>query len=235
MRERVEWTAAEAAPGRAEVLQLLGLPADTEPRSRTAALLDAAMAEYREISEPRAVLGDISAAAFADLYRGEGRNAPATPLEAIFPRAERLAIFTATLGAGITARVRGLFDRDQSALAVTLDAVASGAADRLADLLAVRLLTVADAGRDGWRVLAYSPGYCGWHLSGQRALFEFLRPEEIGVTLHPSCLMGPLKSVSGVLVAGPRRIHRFPPEYPFCADCADRPCRQRIASLSEET
>ena len=29
--------------------------------------------------------------------------------------------------------------------------------------------------------------------------------------------MEPLKSVSGVLVAGPAGIHRFAPTYPFCA------------------
>ena len=56
-------------------------------------------------------------------------------------------------------------------------------------------------------VLRYSPGYCGWHVSGQINLFNTLTPEKIGITLGESCLMNPLKSVSGVLVAGPPNIH----------------------------
>jgi hypothetical protein len=231
MRLRVDWTAAESAPEGSEVLSLQGLPPGAEPPPRIAALLEAARAAYLETAEPRAVAGGISREAFADVYRGEGRNAPETPLEVVFPQADHLALFTATVGGGVTARIRELFDRNEPALAAMLDSVASAAADRLAGLLGPRVQAAAGLG-DGCRVLAYSPGYCGWHVSGQRALFAFLKPEEIGVTLNPSCLMEPLKSVSGVLVAGPREIHRFAPAFAFCADCREKPCRERIASLS---
>jgi hypothetical protein len=105
--------------------------------------------------------------------------------------------------------------------------VASAAADGLAERLAARFA----GDDDGSRALAYSPGYCGWHVSGQGRLFARLRPEEIGVTLNASFLMQPLKSISGVLVRGPGRIHRFAPDYPFCADCAGQPCRARIAAV----
>ncbi len=80
-------------------------------------------------------------------------------------------------------------------------------------------------------VLTYSPGYCGWHITGQRALFARLKPEEIGMKLTASCLMRPLKSVSGVVLAGERAAHAFDDTYPFCDECAGRPCRARIASL----
>ena len=82
------------------------------------------------------------------------------------------------------------------------------------------------------QALRYSPGYCGWHVSGQRALFAALRPAEIGLALRESCLMDPLKSISGVLVSGAPRIHDFVDDYPFCAECAERACRDRIASLN---
>lgn len=62
-------------------------------------------------------------------------------------------------------------------------------------------------------------------------LFERLQPVEIGVTLAASCLMNPLKSVSGVLVAGPARVHRFRPTFPFCDACATHACRVRMASV----
>jgi hypothetical protein len=233
MRERITWTAEEAVPARPEILRLQGMPPHTAPPPRIGALLDAALDLYLETAEPRAVTGGISREAFAEVYRGEGRNAAEAPLEHVFPRADRLVLFTATVGRGITQRIRALFAGNELALAAMLDSVASAAADRLAELLELRGLDpVREGGGDGRRVLAYSPGYCGWHVSGQRALFAALEPEEIGVTLNSSCLMEPLKSVSGVLVAGPSEIHRFAPDYPFCADCRGKPCRVRMASLT---
>jgi hypothetical protein len=44
--------------------------------------------------------------------------------------------------------------------------------------------------------------------------------------------MQPLKSVSGVLVAGPGSIHDFDDDFDFCDECATRQCRERIASIS---
>ena len=232
MRQRFEWAAAVSAPAPAAALERLGIPPGVEAPPRISTMLDAALGAYRETSQPRAVIDEVSVTTFAGLYRGEGRNAPTAPLEDIYPKAERLAVFAATLGAGVTARVRSLFEGDEPAMAVTLDALASAATDRLVELLGARFMAGGGkTAREDWRFLSYSPGYCGWHLTGQRALFDFLRPQDIGVTLQPSCLMEPLKSVSGVIVVGPRRIHRFPPDYPFCAACADRPCRHRIASL----
>jgi len=226
VRERIAWAAAESAPARAEALRLQGLPSGQAPSSRIGALLDAALAEYLQAAEPRALVGEIGREDFAEVYGGEGRNAPATPLDAVYPKAERLALFVATVGEPLTRRIRDLFGQHHPAPAAMLDAVASAAADGLAERLAARFA----GDDDGTRALAYSPGYCGWHVSGQRRLFARLRPEEIGVTLNASFLMQPLKSVSGVLVLGPGRIHRFAPDYPFCADCADRPCRARIAA-----
>jgi len=68
-------------------------------------------------------------------------------------------------------------------------------------------------------------------VSGQRALFAYVGPDAIGVTLNESCLMHPLKSVSGVLAAGPADIHRFTPAWAFCADCRNRTCLVRMKQL----
>ena len=233
MRRRLAWTAAESLPARAEILRLQGVPAETDLSPRLGALLEAALAGYLETAEPRAIVGGISREEFRDVYRGEGRNAPETPLETVLAGAERLALFVATVGGAVTTRIRDLFGRNEPALGAMLDSVASAAADRLTVLLGDRFLgTAGGPGANGTRVLAYSPGYCGWHVSGQRALFASLEPGEIGVTLNSSCLMEPLKSVSGVLVAGPAGIHRFAPAYPFCPECRDQPCRARNAASS---
>ena len=233
MRRIVTWSPAAAAPARSDALVLQGLPPDADPPPRIAALFQDALAAYQETAEPRAVVASISPADFAEVYHGDGRNAPHTPIETIFPNAGRLALFVATVGGRVTDRIQNLFEDNMPAPAAMLDAIASAAADRLASLLGSHASPAAeDEGAGGWRTLAYSPGYCGWHVGGQRALFAFLGPEEIGVAVRESGLMEPLKSVSGVLVAGPDEIHRFAPRFPFCAECRERPCRERIAALS---
>jgi len=235
VRRRVDWAAADTVPGRAEVLRLQGVPGDAAVTPRIAALHATALAAFLETAEPRAVMAEIGRAEFAAVHRGEGRNAAETPLEGVVAGAERLALFAATVGPGVSARIRDLFATNQPALATMLDAVASAAADRLPELLGAGWMGPAGAAAaDGACVLAYSPGYCGWHVSGQRALFAALEPAGIGVTLNASCLMEPLKSVSGVLVAGPARIHRFVPGFGFCPECREKPCRARMASLSRD-
>jgi len=48
----------------------------------------------------------------------------------------------------------------------------------------------------------YSPGYCGWKLDEQQKLFSLLPPSPCGITLTPSFLMLPIKSVSGIIGLG---------------------------------
>jgi hypothetical protein len=43
--------------------------------------------------------------------------------------------------------------------------------------------------------------------------------------------MDPLKSISGVIVAGRAEIHEFDNDYDFCAECGTRTCRERIDQI----
>ena len=198
------------------------------------ALVDAAFNLYVRLARPRALIGVIGHDEFAGVYAGDGRNSHETPLEAIVPRADRLALYVATVGDPVSQAIGDLFDQQEPALGYMLDAVASEAADGLSHAagraLMDRLRETEGVG-DEARVLPYSPGYCGWHVTGQRTLFAALEPERIGVTLNASCLMQPLKSVSGVLVVGSGEAHRFHPTYAFCEHCGTRQCRDRMASV----
>jgi hypothetical protein len=191
------------------------------------------MRSFEGLADPRAVIETISTAAFSEIFRGEGSNAPENPLAAIYPRAEILALFAATVGDELSAEIQRLFDENELAMAVMLDSAASVGAEILAQRVSEAFADRISAGNPDGRtaVLPYSPGYCGWHVSGQGRLFRSLRPEEIGITLNTSFLMEPLKSVSGVLVAGPPEIHEFDDEYDFCDRCATRECRARIAQV----
>jgi hypothetical protein len=215
-------------PPEAAVHAALGLKSGSRPSPRSSELLHRALELFRGMSEPRGISRPVTAAEFAAIFRGQGRNAPYAPLEGIFPSAERLHLFAFTLGERISAEIGRLFAGDDFALGAVLDAVASLAADhagRVAESWAESL-------EAGLKAYLYSPGYCGWHISGQERLFAFLKPEAIGMSLNASYLMTPLKSISGVLVAGPPGIHEVSGDYPFCTQCTSPTCRERKASRS---
>ena len=48
----------------------------------------------------------------------------------------------------------------------------------------------------------YSPGYCNWHLASQETLFHLIGTNPTGISLSESCLMQPIKSVSGIIAIG---------------------------------
>jgi hypothetical protein len=224
----------DVSPDRGKVLAQLGIPEGTELSDRIERLYGHAIGVLAVTIAPAGVIEEIPGDAFAAVYRGEGKNAPETPLAHIAPKAEHLALFAVTLGEPLSKAVAECFAGADFALGYTLDAMASVAADAAAVLAEQRYARALRA--RGWAtpdgaVLRYSPGYCGWDITGQKRLFAALRPAPIGLTLTDSCLMQPLKSVSGVLVAGPRAIHRFPPNFEFCARCAERTCRDRLAAL----
>jgi len=218
-------------PSSEEVLRTQGVPSAASIPDRVSELVPRALEIFTALSRPRAVMEDVTTEAFRQIYPGEGNNDLETPLEEICPQATRLALFAGTLGGALSAEIQRLFDVENLALAVMLDGAASEGAERLVGLLERSFS--ADNDRHSSAVLAYSPGYCGWHVTGQKRLFSALAPEEIGITLNPSCLMTPIKSISGVLVAGPADIHEFDDNFQCCGSCATRECRARIARIQE--
>lgn len=75
----------------------------------------------------------------------------------------------------------------------------------------------------------FSPGYCGWNLSEQKGLFACMPAGVCDVTLTESCLMYPIKSVSGLIGFGEHvknKVH----ECDLCdkrAECLQRKLRKK--------
>jgi hypothetical protein len=232
VRELVHFRKADALPERHAVLESQDLPDEDALAPRLSHLLEQAMAEYVALVEPVAVVEETTAAEFASVLAPLELAEDALVVGRVYRQAAGLALYVATLGPTVPARIRQLFDQDALAEGYMLDSVASVGADLLSERLATRFEErLRESGMVGVRALAYSPGYCGWPTQGQRALFAALRPEEIGVSLSESCLMAPIKSVSGVLLAGEPQSHRFRPDFPFCDVCRSRECGRRMASV----
>ncbi len=234
MRESLTFAPSELMPEPDAVLTGQGIPRGAELSGRVQQLVAEAMELFVALAEGRGVWEEIGKSEFAEVYQGDGQNESPSPLEEIYPRADRLALFAVTLGETLCREISALVDAGKLALGYLLDAVASEGAENAA-AHAARHYLAAGAASPATRILPYSPGYCGWHVSGQRRLFERLHPEEIGISLNPSFLMSPIKSISGVLVAGEAEIHEFANRFDFCKRCGTFQCRERIASIRNAT
>jgi hypothetical protein len=75
----------------------------------------------------------------------------------------------------------------------------------------------------------YSPGYCNWDVFEQKKLFKILPDNFCGITLTDSCLMQPIKSVSGVIGIGKKVIYN---QY-TCNLCGMQNCLYRNLHKAE--
>ncbi len=233
MRIKIDFDLHEVVPDSASVLARLGVEPGAAPSPRVGGMIARARELFLAGAAPRGVLEEISRAEFEEVYRGEGRNEPETPVADVQARADRRALFAVTVGEAVSEAIERAFTSTDFAVAYALDAMASAATSAAANLAVERFLDriAGRVARGRAGALPYSPGYCGWDITGQRKLFERLRPEEVGIRLNERCLMIPLKSVSGVILAGGEGIHDFEDSYPFCRRCGERSCRERQAAL----
>jgi len=234
MRWHLSWPAPVSLPPRETLLEAQDLPGEGELTPRLGRLIEDGVREYLTLATPCAVMEDIAPDAFGRVLHGEGCNLGPLPLDQVLARAEGLALYVATIGPAVPAAVSRWFAARDPARGYTLDGIASAAADGLS-LLVTREWTERRFGgcAPGWCALPYSPGYCGWDVSGQRALFAALEPAETGVRLNDSCLMQPLKSVSGVLVYAPAAAHRTRQDYPCCDTCLTHECEGRVELMMQ--
>jgi hypothetical protein len=237
MREILELNIADLIPTPNEVLADQGMAGRASIPERIKNLLDSALDLFRRLAEPRGLLQDVSLPEFEAIYAGDGMNSPEGPVPPIVSKADALALFAATMGNSLAAKSSELFKEGGAALGYMLDAVNSSAAERLGRQMCLHFLDHLPQEKRADRALKaqyYSPGHCGWHISGQTKLFQSLDPEEIGVTVNASWAMHPLKSISGVLVAGEIDVHRFQPIFSFCKQCKEHKCIKRLLLLESD-
>jgi len=220
MQKIIKFQLIEIEPSKDAVLKANGYPLDKVPHN-IHHLVDESFTLFRKTANPVGIHSNISNENFAEVLFGDGKNESDIPLQNIFPKAEHLTLFALTLGNKISNKIQELFQKNDFALGHMLDCTASLAANE-----AVRRLE--EMSKTNQATLAYSPGYCGWHISGQKKLFEYLHPGKIGISLNESCLMTPIKSVSGILVSGAEEIHVYENDFEFCNLCSAKTCIERM-------
>ena len=135
---------------------------------------------------------------------------------------EKLLFFVCTAGKSISDQSAKLLKGDDPAKGYIYDQVGTflteAAGDRMQQLVQEELVD-----RDERITNRYSPGYCRWDVADQHLLFSLFPPAPCGVTLTPSALMHPVKSISGVIGIGKEVTYR---DYP-CALCQSLNCIYR--------
>ncbi|MDR1097252.1 MAG: hypothetical protein LBL57_03880 [Tannerella sp.] len=115
--------------------------------------------------------------------------------------AEKLAVFICTAGEGFS-RFSGKYNREGDYLkGYITDTFGSIIAEKAAGYIQESL--EAGMREQGLQITnRYSPGYCNWQLTDQKQLFDLLPQNQCGISLSESCLMHPIKSVSGMIGIG---------------------------------
>ncbi len=214
----------DLAVDRAGIASVLGYREATMPE-HFGELLDVALGEAAVRCRPRAGFRVLAGG------RAEGRLDAVRIGDAVFTtqkivagalaRAEHAAVFAATIGPDFEQWAREALGTDP-VLGFIADAVGSACAEALADRLHDHIEAVmAACGRKITN--RYSPGYCGWSVAEQHQLFALLPAGFCGITLGESALMHPVKSVSGIIGAGPAVKHS---DY-LCDVCNMRDCTYR--------
>lgn len=134
-----------------------------------------------------------------------------------------LLCFIATIGPGIDHAVRDFAAQNRLTDMYAIDTIGSIMVEEVVETFHTLMKEKSHANREGVS-LRFSPGYCDWPVTEQRKLFALADAGRINVTLSPSFLMFPRKSVSGVFGIG-SDVHT--PPYNPCLQCGKRDCPAR--------
>jgi hypothetical protein len=184
MKEHRSIESFEIEIPRGQALRLLGIRKNKRrPRQSVIDMFDEEYEMAMKLADPKAVM----ALSHAGLP-GSSFIDPRMPV----------VVVVCTIGDAMEKRVTELADRGDAARALILDAIASAAAEEVADRsnhLICEMTAPTDFSPDSRR----SPGYGKWDIREQAAIFRFLKPEEIGVVLSESMMMIPRKSISYIV------------------------------------
>jgi len=195
-----------AAVDRGEVLRYLGYPAAVQPNGAIAQQLEQGIAAAARWSWPQAVYAVFPVETIEP--RRLMLRTPRGPVEfrgaigEFLGSARWIAAFVATAGDQLERRASETLQQGDLLTGMVYNAVGSERAEA-AEACVIAQLRERLAGADLALTLPYSPGYCGMALNQQRQLFELFGGDTVGVSLSPSLMMQPIKSISGLIGIGP--------------------------------
>jgi hypothetical protein len=119
-------------------------------------------------------------------------------LSSFLSNCKEAALMGATAGNSIMEAIKEKTNQDNLAAAVVYDATASEMADAGMDWIMDYLNQQVRRERKTLLPRRFSAGYADFDLKNQKAIYEILQMEKIGVTITPSFILLPEKSVTAV-------------------------------------
>ncbi len=109
--------------------------------------------------------------------------------------AEKIVIFTSTIGGALEKEITRLFAADEPTKAVILDAVGSEAIEVLSDRVQEAVTRKIGSYLSTPR---FSPGYGDWPLKINKTILKLLAAQTIGVKISSKFMLSPQKTVTGI-------------------------------------
>jgi hypothetical protein len=206
------------------VFRLLGRRNGTTP-ARTAKRLDAFMERARGLVRPRVLYSTrkVEEAGKGPAALEGGVSLKSGKLSKTLAGCQSATVFLATIGGEIDTVIKDLSDDNKLSDAYIYDAIGSVAVEAAVNDFQNKFdLSLADSGKS--TTLRFSPGYCDWNIKEQTKIFDVLDGKAAGVSLSPSFLMNPRKSVSGVFGIAPGPAQERPSP---CTMCSRESCIAR--------
>jgi len=212
-----------AVPQMSDILRSLGYPPEAKPPLQVVQSIEKLMGEASAYLQPRGTFSLYAPTALTERSLEIGGATINGNIGEFLRGASRVAVFMVTVGNRITREAKIRCDSGDAFAGLVLDTIGSWAAELTAEALTAQMSSLLEAGESF--TLRYSPGYCGMDLDQQRVLFRLAPAGNIGISLLPSLLMQPLKSISGIIGLGSRElvgVHLSP-----CERCPQIGCHMR--------
>ena len=170
-----------------------------QPDKNTAILIEESFQTAKKLIKPKAavVFSDIyingNSIVFDNSFKINSSYA-AKLFEGCF-KAYGIAV---TIGADIEKKRNDLIVKKETLQGFLLDAAGSAAAEEIIKTVNEQIKSFEET-HNNITTKRFSPGYGDWELESQKEFLGWIGASEIGISLSPSCLMIPEKSVSAVI------------------------------------
>ncbi len=140
---------------------------------------------------------------------------------------ERAAWYVCTAGEEISRYTRQLMDEGDLMKGYVADVLANVVVEAAMDRIQSSLEN--EMTKAGLKITnRYSPGYCDWDIAEQKKLFSVFPENYLDIALSDSCLMIPVKSVSGIIGIGEKvKFNKY-----TCHLCSDKACLYRNKGIA---
>lgn len=186
-----------------EVLRRLGYPPETrEIPNEVGRIFEQEIQSAPSLLEPKGVYRLLHVESREDkilTFQGTSFVIRSRQVIQMLRESDPVVLFMVTIGPNLEKEVENLFDREETARGVILDAIGSETADAVANKLHREVLKKFAENKGLTITPRFSPGYGDWPVTVQSEVLNICDGGSIGISVNESSLMIPRKSVSAVL------------------------------------